>query len=305
MSSLAMGSAVNAVEFSLNPFAVASDLTINEAFLNQGGWAFANYGKAVATNSIAIKTGELRGCFTIQAPFIRIACDEFKFTGTIICDKECTIFVKKVFDPHMFIKEGRGRFSAVVSRYDLREHTIASLGDMLQNTILRPLLSVTNEDIERAVKEIRHYAHYNKLDQQELTTHVQQRLKDEISYHADRADKKIDNAELVRGLKNCIVPAASVGFCALTFKFREPIVEELERIFDQGTISDNCSGLWMLSVPVTAILAGAFLYDATKNFAAWLHPRHKEKHEKLVELAPKLTSAFETAYISEDQVIEL
>ena len=289
-----MGSMVNAMEMNAG-YIWAADVAIR-------GWHYWNYGKIIGSNSVSIEVKSLSGSGTIQAPAIRISCDEFNFTGTIDCATECTIFVKKPFEPEQFTKQGEGSFSMVVSPYPFEKHTLASLGNKLDSFMLNSPLSLTDDSIEQMVKEVRYYARVNMLDQQEVATHAKQKLKDAIAYHADRVDNTLDSTEFLKGLKTGGVAGASVGLCALTYTFGKPI-----RKWARSTIplvdKQMCEQFFCLGVLCTGIVNYVCLPEAAGNFTRALYPNHKQKYEKLVQIESTVTAAFDAACSPEEHVV--
>ncbi len=65
-------------------------------------------------NDVNISCGSLTGNGTISGKTIIIKTDEFKFTGTINCSKECLIISKKTFNKKMFKQTGKGKFTISV-----------------------------------------------------------------------------------------------------------------------------------------------------------------------------------------------
>ncbi len=285
----------------LHPMASTEDVPMQHYFFNK-------YGSIMSPNTVSLKLDSLLGSGTIKAPFIRIACDTFNFTGTIECDNECTIYVKKPFDYEMFTKEGAGNFTVIVSPYGIEEHTEASLLSKIRRALSNNLLSVTDEDIERIGKEIRHHADFNKLDQQSVVTYIQQGLKDDCAYHADRLGNSRDASELLKGIKSCALSTTSVGACVLAYRFRKQINKQLRTlipIFDKEDIQDICIPIFGIGVIGAVVVSCALLPEAARDFASWLNPRHKEKHEKLMDIESKLMRALEAPYISEQEIIKL
>lgn len=66
-----------------------------------------------------IRAKKISGPGLISADFITIKCADFDFTGTINCNKKCTIYCKNPFDANMFTKRGTGSFSIMIVNNDL------------------------------------------------------------------------------------------------------------------------------------------------------------------------------------------
>lgn len=68
-----------------------------------------------------VNTEAFFGYGTIICDYMTMECDDFNFTGCIICNKECKIYCSKPFDVNMFRKSGPGNFLIIIVNKNCNE----------------------------------------------------------------------------------------------------------------------------------------------------------------------------------------
>jgi len=79
------------------------------------GSDFKNDGTIKGKENILLRVGaELSGKGLLKAPVIVILAKMFSYTGTIDCDKDCTVYTTKKFKKSMFKKKGKGKLKVTI-----------------------------------------------------------------------------------------------------------------------------------------------------------------------------------------------
>jgi|GEM_PF-7091621 hypothetical protein len=124
-----------------------------------------------------IRAKTLFGCGVLKSDKITISCEEFCFEGTIRCDGECKIYVKKDFDPAIFTKEGVGNFIVIVNPYNNEKHTLATLSHKIDRTLFSNPEGLTEDIVRKHLNDIRQQAFANGIDERTIKREIQKKMK--------------------------------------------------------------------------------------------------------------------------------
>lgn len=255
-------------------------------------------GTLKAFNSAKIQARTFSGSGTIDSNQITIVCDEFNFTGTIICNGTCLIYTKKAFDPTQFKKEGTGNFTITVTSQTIEDHTQTSLQAKGKNVLLSQV-DISEEQINKNISDIRYNAKRNALDEKRVITELKNEADEQACYHATRLNQNHDEQELTTALTYSAVGCAGLGLAAATYLYKDAITGGLQPYISLQNDSVPSAAL------TTAIVSIFPLVFSVKHFQAWLNPQHKEKHATLSLVSKKLNDALQTPYTPEEQIITL
>jgi hypothetical protein len=234
----------------------------------------------------------LQGDGYLDVKNITISCDEFHFTGTIRCDGECKIYVKKDFDHNIFKKEGTGSFTIFISPYKLENHTESTLLNKVEALFFEAPLSLTEESISRHLIDIRHQAYVNGLDENVIVQDIQQKIELFGSGIPVQLKKEANKTKANDVFRDCGLGLAGLAFATILFnKFdkNEPGIYIDEVRFHIGFL-----GIGSLGV----------IFMALKKF---LTPEKLVTipSEKLLLIQAILDQVFAQPYVSDVKVIKL
>jgi hypothetical protein len=99
--------------FSTKNFSNAGNFNGDEVKI-EASESLDNTGKINGTQKVDLICGILTGNGKISAPLIAIVAKHFDYTGSIECEKECTITTKTPVDKTKFTQVGKGVFKFVV-----------------------------------------------------------------------------------------------------------------------------------------------------------------------------------------------
>lgn len=268
--------------------AVNKDVSIKTGY-------FGYTGTILAGESCDIKANIFEGTATIEAPSITIIADEFKFNGTLSCDKNCNIYTKKSFDINSFKRRGRGTFKIIISSYEVKYFNQAELALTAYNYFYGRCTNLKEVDIDAKIKEIRAYAALNFIDEKAVFDNIKKNLEEKVNFHQQRLEEKRDIDSLyvffakwgisATGLLATYVLFVNEQTLTTTFKAEEGFIKLLSCI-----------------TAAASTLPAIFSYS---DFYNWKNPRHKEKYESLSLIISRIDHALAVERVPEEQIFNL
>lgn len=286
---------INNVKMHVSSLAGSGTISAHNKDVDIQTGSFDYTGTISAGGSCDIKANTFAGTATIEAPYITITSDEFKFSGTLSCDKKCVIYSKKDIDTDMFKRVGTGEFKVVISPYAVKHFSYEGLSSKSYNEFCSNCLNFTENDIENKIKEIRTHAALNFIDDKAILENIKETLQSQANFHKDRLQEQQDMDSLYVGLTKCGISTVGLFTSYLIFKNEQSLTQKFKS--DAGFIK-------FLSV----IIAGLSMFPAafsSFDFYNWRNPRHPEKYEGLSLIISRIEHALVTERIAEEQIINL
>ncbi len=241
-----------------------------------------NNGVIKGINSIRLAASYLSGTGTIESPDIIITCNEFKFSGSISCDKQCTIYAKKDFDTNMFKRSGNGAFKVIISPYDVKHFNRNDLCLAYYRYFCSNCLGLDQNTIDNNIKEIRTQAALNSIEDKAALTNINNYLRIQANFYREKLGEKYDSDSLYSGLVKCCV-----GVLGLNIAYALSKAE------------------WEFPAFASVLLAGASVALSCLDFYNGINPRYKEKHDAFSLIASRIDHALKTERIPEEKIITL
>lgn len=252
------------------------------------GKEFIMSGTIKGINSVTLRASSIIGNGIIESPNITIICNEFKFSGLISCDKQCTIYVKKNFDINMFKREGEGTFKIIISPYNVEHFSPSDLSAAYYNYFCSKSLYLKQNAIDNAIKDIRRHAAFNFIDDKAVLRDIKEKLESEV--------EQTKYWDLIySGLDKSWVTATGLGIAYVLFENEQYLADKL-------SVDSECMKyLPILLASVSIFPLAYFGYD----FYNWDDPQYHTKYDGLSLIINRIEHALMIERIPEEKIITL